>query len=120
MEHEDHSPYGPHIQSIGHALLLHVVVSDSSPTHSLPPLAACLTFDLERDLSPPPQVLEHEDHLLYGPQSQSIGHALVLQVVLSFSSPTHSFPPFVACLTLDLERDLSPPPQVLEHEDHSL
>ena len=53
-----------------------------------------------------------------------VGHLLVLQYVLPFSFPLHSFPPFAALTIFLLRKNWRPFPQVLEqaptfdHWDH--
>ena len=48
-----------------------------------------------------------------------LGHGCSLQIIVSVAFPWHSFPPFVAILYTDLERDIWPFPQLFEHEDQA-
>ena len=119
FEHEDQLPNDPHLQSTGQLCVLQAFVSEDTPSHSLPPFDAKVSFDLERVFTPPPQDFEHEDQRPKTPHLQSTGHALVLHEVVSLTSPLQSFPPFEATVNFDLDRDFCPPPQDFEHELHS-
>ena len=48
------------------------------------------------------------------------GHGFVEHFSALVFLPTHSFPPFIACCTIDLDEVLMPPPQVREHDVHTL
>ena len=62
LEHNDHSPKGPHSQSTGHASVLQICDSVLFPSHARPPFNAGEANGLERDCSPPLHDLEHVDH----------------------------------------------------------
>ena len=47
------------------------------------------------------------------------GHGCSLQYSIFMSSPSHSLPPYRACLIIFLLDVFSPPPQDFEHSDHS-
>ena len=91
----------------------------ASPKHAFPPFNAGVVSDLERVFSPPPHDFEQDDQSPKGPQTQSTGHASVLQEDISVACPLHACPPFDASVATDLERVFSPPPQDFEHEDQS-
>jgi hypothetical protein len=100
LPHESHADC---TQSMGQTAVLQSCVSDTAG-QATPPWAAMTSTARVRSCEPEPHVSEHCCHEPHSPTTQSTGHAVMLQAMVSLIGP-HGVPPYMLVTSVLRERD---------------